>query len=56
MNIEKLNIVLVIFLKRYLELDRCLNEFVKMEEFIKEGKFVVIFVFYNVKINEVRRF
>ena len=54
-NIEKSNIVLAIFSKRYSESDRCLNELVKMEELTKEGKLVVIPVFYNVKTNEVRR-
>lgn len=53
--IEKSNIVLAIFSKRYSESDRCLNELVKMEELAKEGKLVVIPVFYNVKTNEVRR-
>nr|VDD30286.1 unnamed protein product [Brassica oleracea] len=54
-SIEKSNIVLAIFSKRYSESDRCLNELVKMEELTKEGKLVVIPVFYNVKTNEVRR-
>lgn len=52
---EKSNIALAIFSKRYSESDRCLNELVKMEELTKEGKLVVIPVFYNVKTNEVRR-
>lgn len=54
-SIEKSNIVLAIFSKRYSESDRCLNELVKMEELTKEGKLVVIPVYYNVKTNEVRR-
>lgn len=53
--IEKSNIVLAIFSKRYSESDLYLNELAKMEELAKEGKLVVIPVFYNVKTNEVRR-
>ncbi|CAL9241877.1 unnamed protein product [Arabidopsis halleri] len=54
-SIEESNIALAIFSKRYSESNRCLNELVMMEELVKEGKLVVIPVFYNVKTNEVRR-
>lgn len=54
-SIEKSNIALVIFSKRYSESYWCLNELVKIEKLAKEGKLVVIPVFYNVKTSEVRR-
>ncbi|CAH8289326.1 unnamed protein product [Eruca vesicaria subsp. sativa] len=54
-SIEKSSIALAIFSKRYSESDQCLNELVKMKELTKEGKLVIIPVFYNVKANEVRR-
>lgn len=54
-SIEKSNIALAIFSKRYSESNWCLNELVKINKLAKEGKLVVIPVFYNVKTNEVRR-
>lgn len=54
-SIEMSNMALAIFSKRYSESGWCLNELVKMEELEKEGKLVVIPVFYNVNKNEVRR-
>ncbi|CAN8320658.1 unnamed protein product [Cochlearia groenlandica] len=54
-NLEKSTIALVILSKRYSESDWCLTEIVKMEELAKEGKLVVIPIFYNVNENEVKR-
>ncbi|XP_019095914.1 PREDICTED: vesicle-associated protein 1-4-like [Camelina sativa] len=54
-SIEKSNIALAIFSKRYSESNWCLNELAKMNKLAKEGKLVVIHVFYNVKPNEVRK-
>ncbi|XP_019097648.1 PREDICTED: disease resistance-like protein CSA1 [Camelina sativa] len=54
-SIEKSNIALAIFSKRYPGSNGCLNELVKMNKLAKEGKLVVIPVFYNVKTNEVRK-
>ncbi|KAL1222980.1 Disease resistance-like protein CSA1 [Cardamine amara subsp. amara] len=53
-RIEESKIALVIFSKRYVESNFCLNELVMMDELAKEGKLLVIPVFYNVRSSHVR--
>ncbi|KFK33051.1 hypothetical protein AALP_AA6G323900 [Arabis alpina] len=53
-RIEESKIALVIFSKRYIESIFHLNELVKMSELAKEGKLLVIPVFYNVRSNELK--
>ncbi|XP_023643371.1 uncharacterized protein LOC17875362 isoform X2 [Capsella rubella] len=53
-RIEESKIALVIFSKSYVESNVCLNELVMMDELVKEGKLLVIPVFYNVRSSDVR--
>ncbi|CAH2046341.1 unnamed protein product [Thlaspi arvense] len=54
LRIEESKIALAIFSKRYIESDFCLNELVTMDKLAKEGKLVVIPVFYNVRSSDVK--
>lgn len=56
LRIEEFRIVLVIFLMFYMELNWCLNELEKIKECVDLGKFVVIFIFYKVEIDDVKNF
>ncbi|XP_019095941.1 PREDICTED: uncharacterized protein LOC104760394 isoform X3 [Camelina sativa] len=53
-RIEESKIALAIFSKRYVESNICLNELVMMDELAKEGKLLVIPIFYNVRSSDVR--
>lgn len=54
-RIDNSKIALAVFSKRYCESEWCLNELVKMNEAMNEGKLVVIPIFYNVTASDVKR-
>lgn len=53
-RIEDSRIAVVIFSKRYLASGLCLNELAKMDELAKEGKLLVIPVFYQVISSDMK--
>lgn len=55
-RIENSKMALVIFSDRFSESDWCLNELLKMDELVKEGKLIVIPVFYRVSTDDVKYF
>ncbi|VYS63294.1 unnamed protein product [Arabidopsis thaliana] len=55
-RIENSKMALVIFSDRFSESDWCLNELVKIDDCVKEGKLTVIPVFYRVNTDDVKNF
>ncbi|CAH8354153.1 unnamed protein product [Eruca vesicaria subsp. sativa] len=55
-RIDNSKMALAIFSNKYTQSDWCLNELVRMDERMKEGKLVVIPIFYRVSTEEVKNF
>lgn len=54
-RIEESKIALVVFSRRYMESEWCLNELVKIKECADERKLVVIPIFFKVKPDELKK-
>ena len=53
-RIEESNMALVVFSKRYMESEWCLNELAKIKERVDEEKLVAIPIFFKVKPAELK--